>query len=331
MTQPTLSASQEQVPSIEVQDRSSSIEVKLRERTDFLCETFPQLDRAKVEQYISALTPVEITKLKIGSFGSLIFDTTFSPGIIPKDKEAVYRQAYASYFRKFCGVEVFDETGMFVYQDEADFYPVSQEGPNNQEFIREWIANIRAVTLLMSINRTEQSPFAFIKINLAEAAICRLAELGEQAENLFNLLPIQDQVRLQEVAEEIALHPELAPGAVFRIANEIEFARQQFARCTSDRPDLIEEAIHEIEDSPRFSALPPEPGQISKSFQADRVNWHDPEHHHILFCNLQSILNNETQLMNWTSLILNCPNYSFPNLHQGSASDNPPTGNSSAV
>lgn len=315
MTQPSLSGSPEQ---------PLSIEVKIQERVNFLCEIYPTLDRAKVEKYLSTLTPDQITKLKIGTFGSLIFDTIFSPGVIPKDKEPVYDRGYANYFRKFYGVEVFDEKGMFIYQDEADFYPVSQEGPNNKEFIREWVANIRAVTLLMSIDRTEQTPFSIVKTNLAEAAICRMAELGEVADNLFNILPISDQVRLQEVAEKITHHPELAPGAVFRIANEIEFARQQFARCTSDRPGLIEEAIHEIEESPRFSALPPEPGKIGKSFQADRVNWHDPKQHQVLFCNLHSIINNEEQLEKWTSLILNCPINRFPNLHQGTTSDNPP-------
>lgn len=322
MTHQTLSANAEQLP---------SIEVKLQERVDLLCHISPQLDPEKLKKYLSALTPSQVISLKIGSFGSLIFDTTFSPGIIPKHKELVYHQSYALFFRKLYGIDVFDRAGMFVYQDESDFYPDSKEGPNNEEFIREWVANIRAITLLMSIERTQLVPFSVVKTNLAEATICRLAELGEEAENLFNLLPIQDQVRLQEVAEQLVHHQELAPGAIFRIANQIEFARQQFARATSDRFVLIEEAIQEMEDSPRFSALPPEPAPLSRRFQSDRVDWHDPKQHHKLFCNLHSVLNNETQLNNWTSLILNCPINRFPNLNQGATSDNPPTNNNPTV
>ena len=309
----------------------SSIENKLLERAQFLCEIYSQLDPDKVEKYLSTLAPNEITKLKIGAFGSLIFDTIFSPGIIPKDGEAVYRQAYDLYFRIFYKTKVFDENGMFIYQDETDFYSENQEGPNNEEFIREWVGNIRAISLMISMERPEQMPFSVIKTNLAEAAICRLAEQGEESENLLNVLPIQDQVRLQEVADKIALHPDLAPGAIFRIANEIEFSRQKFARCTSDRPGLIDEAIHEIEDSPRFSTLPPEPGQISKSLQSDRVNWHDPKQHQVLFSNLHGVLNKEIQLVNWTSLILNCPRLSFPDLRQESPSKNPSANPSAAV
>lgn len=306
-------------------EKSENIKLTLNESiqlmTNFLCTGYPQLDTAKVTAHLTRLSVSDIEKLKEASIASLVFDAIFSPGIIPKFAEEKYHRNYADYFQVLYGVNVFDSEGRFIYQDEKIFHE-GREGANSERFIREWIANIRAVSIMMATARPEKSAYSMVKTNLAEAAICRQAEIGTLSEDLFNCVPIPDQIRLQEVMKNMDVK-KIPSGLMTRIAQELEFSRDEIGRATFERQKIVNKAaLAVIEENPPMLSIPPKPVSLDiNSYDEAELKILKPKPAQKRFAKLHTVLGDEKELNDFTALILNMPGHQRFNIYRDDKPD----------
>ncbi len=282
------------------------------EKTLLLKDHLPDLNLISAVRHLSEFSQEDLIKLKAGAFGSLAFDVVFSPGIIPKKREPEYRQAYCHFFREQYGMELFDQEDLFVFPKEEDFYfQHPQAGPNEESFLREWVANLRAVAMLLRRYRPMENTPATITNNLIEAALCRMAENGEEwPADLIYALPYPMQERLDtlrsEVKRETSAGRNLAPGQFFQMANQLEFREREFMRqSTHQRVDMV---ITEIQG--HQTLLPPEPG-TGLRFDLG-VDWHNPTPRQFRQVNLSSIMHNLEQAQRWADLLLGLKKNSNP-------------------
>lgn len=268
-----------------------------------LRDHLPDLDLPATIRYLSGLSEDDLTKLRTGSFGSLAFDIVFSPGIIPKKREPEYRKAYTDFFRQQYDLELFSLDDMFIFQQEDDFYYNPKQGPNDSRFLAEWIGNLRAVAVMLQSYRPTEMVNMAVNNNLIEAALCRMAENGENwPDNLFFALPYPMQERLdtlrQQIAEETSRGRTLAPRQFFQMANELEFKEKDFLRgAIHDRVDMVIEEI-----TGRQTLLPPE---TDSNLQFDGgIDWKQPTDRQFRQVNLSALLRNLEQAQKWTRLLL---------------------------
>lgn len=272
-------------------------------KANFLKRFLPHYDAEQVAAYLDSLTPEQVAKLQVGAFGSIAFDVVFSPGIIPKMREPEFRQAYQEYFRTFHNLETFDEKGWFIYPEEEKFYGDQRVGPNHPYFIRDWVANLRVVALMLRDIRHDTNVFSSITNNVVESALCRMAENGEPwPDSLLNSLPITMQIRLDTIREQVKQGRVLAPGQFFRIANETEFQERQFMRGnTHTRITQVMETIDQTSADERFSRLPPDPATFKFN---TRMDWSNPTPRQARQSNLAPIMPTLVHAEGWVDMFL---------------------------
>ncbi len=283
----------------------------------------PRLDISKTAKYLANLDQDQAALLKQGNFSSIAFDVVFSPGIIPKTSQPEYRHAYQNYFQELYGLELFDpQTKEFLYPNEADFYHDPKLGPNDSQFFAEWIANLRAIALMKQSLSIEANVLASFANNVIEAALCRMAENGEQwPDNLLHTVPFRMQERLDrlrvQIAKQLKSGRVLAPGQFFRIANELEFHQEEFMRGNiSSRVSVILETLDESSNDERFSVLPPAPTPNTLDFEAG-IDWHRPSDRQARQINLHHFLPNDDSARHFTNIMLGLSEKgSIPPLHQ---------------
>ena len=215
----------------------------LSKKSEILSDILPGADPEKLSDYLANLSPERQFHWGNAGFASLFFDIAFSPGIIPKSSEKDYKAAYQRYFQEQYRRPMFTEDDLFIFQNEAEFYDDPNLGPSSPTFVHDWVANLRAVALMSEHFRKPQAKtIAEIRVNLVEAALCHIVELGlPYPEDLFESLPIQDQVRLNDVIR--AYHgQELFVGELFLICNQVEFEKSKFARETGARTEIVKGA-----------------------------------------------------------------------------------------
>jgi len=276
---------------------------KLPAKAQLLARHIPHLDPEATAHYLGDLSAEDSAKLKAGAFGSLAFEVVFSPGIIPKVREEPFKIAYLDFLNDNYPGPFFDSADQFLYQNEEVYHYDSELGPNNPEFLSEWVANLRAVYLLHRHFRPMDNAMTTISGNLIEAALCRMAEAGEQwPDNLFYTRPINIQERLYalrtQINEQIQSGQVLAPGEFFRIANELEFHQTQFLRGSVQ--DRVNMALEELEE--HGSLAPPEPDSGLKFDPG--VDWNQPTARQFRQVNLSSLMSTPDQAHNWTQILL---------------------------
>lgn len=282
-----------------------------------LRDHLPDLDLPATIRYLADLSDDNLIKLRTGSFGSLAFDIVFSPGIIPKKREIEYREAYKDFFRQQYDRELFNQDEMFVFQTEDDYYYDPKQGSNDKRFLMEWVGNLRAVAVMLQAYRPTEMVSMAININLIEAALCRMAENGENwPDDLFFALPYSMQERLgtlrEQITKEIAEGRNLAPRQFFQMANELEFQERDFLRgAVHDRVDMVIKQI-----TARQTLLPSEPG--SELMFDLGVDWKHPTARQFRQVNLSALMRNLDQAQSWTHLLLGTGNTtSLPPLSRG--------------
>lgn len=224
-------------------------------KTEILCTASTSLDPEKVQNYLTSVPPIKAVQWGQAGYASLFFDMAFSPGIIPKAGEVEYKKAYAELFRSQYGREVFTEDNLFVFQNEAEYYDEPAEGPSSPLFTRDWVANLRALIVLLGSYRKSDNNYGEMRVNLIEAACCHLLELGiTPPEDLFDALPTLDQVRLQDIFKQYK-GKELAVGELFLICNELEFEKQRYARSTGERKQMVENAQNNVREHIRRTTM----------------------------------------------------------------------------
>jgi hypothetical protein len=269
-----------------------------------LQDHLPNLDLTTTVRHLSALNDDKATQLKAGNFGSLAFDVVFSPGILPKKRERDYRRAYTAFFREQYGLEVFDQDDFFVFQNEENFYPSPGSDSNDIRFLTDWVANLRAVALMLGHFRPNESVSSIVCNNLIESALCRMAENGEHwPEDLIYALPYAMQERLQTLRAEVEARLDegytLAPGQFFHLANDLEFREREFMRAaTHQRVEMVVDQLDE-----RRPLLPPEPAFSALSF-APPVDWRHPTGRQFRQVNLSAVMHNHEQAGKWTNYLL---------------------------
>lgn len=263
----------------------------------------PNLDVDATTEYLWKMSETEASKLRTGAFGSLAFDVVFSPGIIPKKKESAFKDAYRDFLKINYTGPFFDQDDQFIYQREEDYYFDKSQGPNHPLFLSEWVANLRAIKILHQHFRPMSDSVSVISGNLIEAALCRMAESGEQwPDNLFYALPINMQERLHAIRSQLDAQMRqgkvLAPGQFFRIANELEFQEAQFLRGSTQ--DRINMALYELEEHRAMQPAEPASGLVFDA--APGIRELSPRQFRQI--NLSSVLHNPEQAQSWTNLLL---------------------------
>jgi hypothetical protein len=272
-------------------------------KANFLKKYLPNYDANVVGAFLDNLATEQVAKLQVGAFGSIAFDVIFSPGIIPKMREPQFREAYQEFFRTFYNLETFDEKGWFIYPEEEKFHSDQRVGPNHPFFIRDWVANLRVVALMLRDIRHDSNVFSTVTNNVVESALCRMAENGEPwPDSLLNSLPITMQIRLDTIREQVKQGRVLAPGQFFRIANETEFQERQFMRGnTNTRITQVMEAIDQTSAEERFSRLPPDPA----TFQFNtKMDWTNPTPRQVRQSNLAPIMPTLDHAEKWVEMFL---------------------------
>jgi hypothetical protein len=273
----------------------------------FLLSRFnPQFDPEKLSAYLGGVTSDQVTKLKFGGFGTIIFDLVFDTSVIPEDEEKDYESAFNSYFRGIYGpAQVKPQIvlpGKIFRPEESRFYDNSEQGPNSPRFLREWVANLRAVFLMLQHLRTTANNLEKIKSSLVKISIWKIFdESGELHEDLLHLLPITDQNRLLEAMEIVKELKNWQPGPRPGAATLDDF----FA------PIKITDPVLKVIEEDRAALA----SQLEKEVLAEREKMlHLPSQQlprHIL---LPDILRTEKQLATWIDLILGLQQGKLPSL-----------------
>ncbi len=227
----------------------------ISKKTLILSGISPSLDPEKVQSYLTSVPPIKAVQWGQAGYASLFFDMAFSPGIIPKTHEKEYKIVYADFFRQQYGREIFTTDDLFIFQNEAEYYDEPAEGPSSPLFTRDWVANLRALAVMLQTFRHSDNNYGEMKTNLIEAACCHLLELGiTPPEDLFAALPTSDQVRLQDIFKQYN-GKEVAVGELFQICNKLEFEKKDYARATGERKGLVENAQTDLREHIRRTTL----------------------------------------------------------------------------
>ncbi len=280
-----------------------SAEQITRNKALLLQKHLPDLDVDAASKHLGKLSEADAAKLKTGAFGSLAFDVVFSPGVLPKKRETAFKQAYRDFLESQYAGPFFDGDDHFLYQKEENYHHDLKYGPNDDVFLAEWVANLRAVKILHQRFRPMSDSVATISGNLIEAALCRMAESGEAwPDNLFYALPINMQERLHAIRSQIDAQIRqgkvLAPGQFFRIANELEFREAQFLRGSTQ--DRVKMALDELEEHQSFL-----PSRLDPGLEFDVA----PDYSHLSArqfrqINLSAVMHTPEQAQSWTRLLL---------------------------
>lgn len=286
------------------------------QQTQLLIRLIPGLDMAEIDRRLHEFTENQLFNFRISDMGSLAFDVVFSPGIIPKTSQPEYRTAYQEYFNSLYQFPIFDESGYFVFPEISSVQPNLEDRRQYDNFIIEWVANLRAVAMMRQTLLREFNTDSIVTNNLTEAVMCRMAENGENwPEELFRNLSIAAEERLDHLREEITQKRlqgyVLAPGQFFRAANLLEFREQIMSKDSlHGRRITIMNMINEAAESKRPSSNPPAsiaPVSAPRSTimkyvpQTEISHFSDRQKRSVL---LSSLMNRPEHVRSWAKLLL---------------------------
>lgn len=286
------------------------------QQTQLLLRLIPGLDMAEIDRSLHEFTENQLFNFRISDMGSLAFDVVFSPGIIPKTSQPEYRAAYQEYFNALYQFPVFDERGYFVFPEISSVQPNLENRRQYDNFIIEWVANLRAVSLMRKVLLKEFNTDSIVTNNLTEAVLCRMAENGENwPEELFRNLSIAAEERLDHLRDEITQKRlqgyVLAPGQFFRAANLLEFKEQDMIKDSlHGRRMTVMTMINQAAESKRPSSNPPAsmgPVSAPRSTimkyvpQTEIGHFSERQKRSVL---LSSLMNRPEHVRNWAKLLL---------------------------
>lgn len=284
------------------------------QQTQLLCQLIRALSPTEVDAELHEITENQLFHFRISDMGSLAFDIVFSPGVIPKTSQPRYRQAYQKYFQQLYGFDIFDINGNFVFPEISEVMPNLQDQTLHNQFIIEWVANLRAVCLMRKYLADQHDNQSVVNTNLTEAVLCRMAENGEVwPDEVFTNLPIASEIRLNQLREEVDRKRRqgfvLAPGQFFRTANLLEFREQELKQQPLEtRLAAIMEMVDQAasSQSPASLSMPPQSVPSRPTFlnylPAQSVRSYTERQSRGIM--LRSLMKTPEHVHNWTMLLL---------------------------